>query len=504
MPLRAISRDAKVRVLFVEDSPEDADLIRFQLEDAHLDAEYLRVEDEEGLREALAGYRPDIVLSDLSMPGFSGHDALQIVREHAPQLPFIFVSGTIGEDVAVAALREGANDYILKHSSARLPAAVERALREARNEAERRRAERELMRTQRLESLSLLAAGLSHDLRNILQPLLIVPDLIAQRSEDPRLRQLANVVAECGRRGHEMAESMLSFVRGSRRASERFRVADLFHAVELLLKGSLPRTVQFEQRLEDEDLELHGNYTELQQCLLNLCLNALQAMPDGGRLELEGRAAGERVALSVADTGVGMDARTLEQLFTPFFTTKHDGTGLGLVSCQRIVEQMGGEIRVSSTPGQGTRFEVLLPLPPETAEDELQAAPAVPGQGERILIVFRDGTRSSLLGNALASQGYAPELASDGAAALRAFAESGEPDVVVVDSSIALFPATALLSTMYEAGYRGPAILVDDGVVAFERSVVPAGAVLETLPQPLDMHRLFDAVAGVLGGRHLR
>ncbi len=136
------------------------------------------------------------------MPGFSGHDALRIVRAHAPHLPFIFVSGTIGEDVAVAALHEGANDYILKHSSARLPAAVDRALREARTEAERARVEAELMRTQRLESLSLLAAGLSHDLRNILQPLLIVPDLIAQRSDDPRLRQLATVVAECGRRGH--------------------------------------------------------------------------------------------------------------------------------------------------------------------------------------------------------------------------------------------------------------------------------------------------------------
>lgn len=503
MPLRAISRDAQVRVLFIEDSPEDADLIRFQLEDAHLDAEYHRVEDEESLREALAGFKPDIVLSDLSMPGFSGHDALRIVREHSPQVPFIFVSGTIGEDVAVAALREGASDYILKNSSARLPAAVERALREARTEADRQRAERELMRTQRLESLSLLAAGLSHDLRNILQPLLIVPDLIAQRSDDPRLKQLAAVVAECGRRGHEMAESMLSFVRGSRRAAERFRVADVFHAVELLLKGSLPRNVQFERRLEAADAELHGNYTELQQCLLNLCLNAVQAMPDGGRLELVGRLEGEQVVLTVADSGVGMDQRTLEQLFTPFFTTKSDGTGLGLVSCRRIVEGLGGQISVHSVPGEGTRFDVRLPVPSEPAEDEFGMAPAVPGQGERILIVFRDGTRLSLLGNALGSQGYVTELASDGAAALRSFAEAGEPDVLVVDDSIALFPATALLSTMYEAGYRGPTILVGDAE-KFDRSVVPEGVVLEILPQPLDMHRLFAAVAGVLARRNAR
>ena len=140
-PLWAISSDARFRVLFVEDSPEDAELLQMQLEEAGLVADYLRVDDEKGLRHALADFDPDIVLSDLSMPGFSGHEALRIVRGQAPGLPFIFVSGTIGEDVAVAALREGANDYILKHSSARLPAAVERALREARTEAERARVE---------------------------------------------------------------------------------------------------------------------------------------------------------------------------------------------------------------------------------------------------------------------------------------------------------------------------------------------------------------------------
>ena len=113
MPLRAISRDQRFRVLFVEDSPEDAELLQMQLEDAGLRADFLRVDDEASLRDALDSLHPDIVLSDLAMPGFSGHEALRIVREHSPRLPFIFVSGTMGEDVAVQALHEGANDYIL-------------------------------------------------------------------------------------------------------------------------------------------------------------------------------------------------------------------------------------------------------------------------------------------------------------------------------------------------------------------------------------------------------
>ncbi|WP_372013287.1 sensor histidine kinase [Pseudoxanthomonas sp. 10H] len=500
-PLRGLGREGRFRVLFVEDSPEDAELLQMQLEDAGLAAEYLRVDEEPALRGALATFRPDIVLSDLSMPGFSGHDALRIVRAQDPHLPFIFVSGTIGEDVAVAALHEGANDYILKHSSARLPAAVDRALREARTEAERARAEAELMRTQRLESLSLLAAGLSHDLRNILQPLLIVPDLIAQRSDDPRLHQLATVVAECGRRGHEMAESMLSFVRGSRRASERILLRDLFHAVQLLLKGSLPRDMQLEVRLADPELELDANYTELQQCLLNLSLNAIQAMPAGGRLELAAEEAEGGVRLVVADTGSGMDEATIAQLFTPFFTTKTSGTGLGLVSCKRIIEGLGGRISVSSVPGAGTRFELWLPAPVDDDDLEAGEAPAEGGQGERILLVVREGTRLSLLGNALASQGYQPDLAADGAAALRRWAETGSPDVVVVDSEITLFPAEALLSTMYESGYTGPAIVIEDAAAPFDASQVPDGVPLQRLQRPLDMRRLFEAVATAVATR---
>ena len=497
-PLRAISSEGRFRVLFVEDSPEDAELLQMQLEDAGLAADFQRVDEELALHQALATFHPDIVLSDLSMPGFSGHDALRIVRGHAPHLPFIFVSGTIGEDVAVAALHEGANDYILKHSSARLPAAVDRALREARLESERARTEAELMRSQRLESLSMLAAGLSHDLRNILQPLLIVPDLISQRSDDPRLHQLATVVAECGRRGHEMAESMLSFVRGSRRASERFLLADLFRAVQLLLKGSLPRDLQLDVRLADPALALDANYTELQQCLLNLSLNAIQAMPAGGRLELVGEEADGGVRLVVADTGSGMDAQTIAQLFTPFFTTKSSGTGLGLVSCKRIVEGLGGRIGVSSVVGEGTRFELWLPAPVDVDDLDLDDAPAIAGQGERILLVSGEGARLSLLADALVSQGYLPDRASDGAAALRRWAETGAADVVVVDTRISLYPAEALLSTMHETGYAGPAIVIEDDEVPFDPARAPASMHVQRLQRPLDMHRLFDAVAAAL------
>ena len=271
-----------VRILQVEDSQMDAELISMQLLDAGLEAEFLRVDSEPELERAMREFNPDLVLSDLSMPGFSGHEALRIAQGFSAALPFIFVSGTMGEETAVQALQQGAADYILKDKTARLPAAAARAIREARAAIERERVEKELLRSQRLDCMAMLAAGLSHDLRNILQPLLIVPDLLAIHSDNPKVRKLGDVVAECGRRGHEMAESMLSFVRGSRAARERVPVASLFQAVRLLLQGSLPRQVQLQVDAVEPDLVIEANYTELQQCLLNLCLNALQAMPDGG------------------------------------------------------------------------------------------------------------------------------------------------------------------------------------------------------------------------------
>jgi len=490
-----------LHVLLVEDSPEDAELLCDQMLEAGLQAGFERVDNEAAMRAALDAKVPDIVLSDLSMPGFSGYQALRILRERYPQLPFIFVSGTMGEDTAVQALREGANDYIIKHQPARLPSAVARAVREARGERERQRVADELMRAQRLESLALLAAGLSHDLRNILQPLLIVPDLIRDRSDDPKVTRLADVVAESARRGHEMVESMLSFVRGSRRPSERIVLPRLFQAVGLLLKGSLPRNVALQLEAGDERLVVEANYTELQQVLINLALNAIQAMPEGGQLRLLAeRADGERLRIRVQDDGIGMDQATQERLFSPFFTTKDSGTGLGLVSCRRIVESLGGEIVVRSQPGQGSCFDLLLPLQAAVAAgapDEVAMLPA--GRGQRILVVDDEATRLSLLGDALSSQGYRPSVALDGAAALRLVQEAGLPDAVLVDGGIPLLSAGQLLAEMRGLGYAGPAIVLeaDDGT-AFADGPAPAGRQVHVLPKPLEMQRVLRAVADAL------
>ena len=489
-----------VRILQVEDAEMDAELISMQLLDAGLEAAFLRVDSAAALERAMGEFQPDLVLSDLSMPGFSGHDALRIAQRLSPATPFIFVSGTMGEETAVEALREGASDYVLKDKTARLPLAAARAIRESRSEAERERVEKELLRSQRLDCLAMLAAGLSHDLRNILQPLLIVPDLLAIHSDDPKIHKLGQVISESGRRGHEMAESMLAFVRGSGVARERVDVAALLQAVQLLLHGSLGRQVRLEvESLPEGELVTRGNYTELQQSLLNLCLNAVQSMPEGGTVTLSARQreapGGSVVCISVTDTGVGMDPQTLAQLFTPFFSTKSDGTGLGLVSCKRIVETYDGRIEVRSAPGQGTTFEIVLPILQDEAEAEAIESAAA-GQGQRILIVDGDATRLSLIGNALVSQGYEPMRALDGAIALQAMAVD-MPDLAIIDNDILLLSAASLLSTMRERGYAGPVVVLQDPSKPLEQGSL-VGHELHVLEKPLKMGQLFAAVEQAL------
>jgi signal transduction histidine kinase len=490
-----------VRILLVEDSELDAELLIEQLHEAGLDAAFVRVDAADDLRMALAGAPFDLVLSDMELPGFSGYEALEILQAHDPRLPFVFFSGTIGEETAVKALQEGASDYVLKHNPVRLPAAVARAIREARSEREREHAERELMRSQRLDCLAMLAAGLSHDLRNILQPLLIVPDLLSTYSDDPKILRLGSVISESGKRGHEMADSMLSFVRGSRKASETISVAALFSAVQLLLQGSLSRQVRLTVEQPPEDLLIEGNYTEFQQCLINLCLNGIQAMAErGGQLTLSATqtvaADGQDcVVLRVSDEGSGMDEATRKQLFTPFFTTKASGTGLGLMSCKRIVESVRGRIEVNSTPGQGSAFELHLPAP---AVDDWAGEDAAfrDGEGRRVLLVDGDATRLSLLGNALASQGYDPIMAPDGANALQQIARNGLPELAIIDDDILLLSAADVLAVLQEAGFDGP-------VIRLREPGTPDGGhdCAATLTKPVQVQALFEAIEHALGLR---
>ena len=497
MPNRHSRAMPTIRVLQVEDSELDAELVLAELEADDIHYEVRLVDDKAGYLAALEEFAPHIVLSDLSLPRFSGQHALELLRKRDEDLPFIFVSATLGEEAAIEALRNGATDYILKQNPARLASAVRRALAEVDARKANRRAELELIRAQRFESLAMLAGGLSHDLRNLLQPLLLAGDSLQDYQDDPRLARLGKLVRDCGKRGLDMVHSMLSFARGARRA-EQVRLGALFNAFELLMQGSVPRSVAMELVVDDPELSFEGNHTELQQCLLNLCLNAIQAMPDGGKLRIETSQtrldegffldeeqprSGRYLCISVIDEGPGMGQDVLEHLFEPFFTTKETGTGLGLLSCKRIVASHGGVMRVDSKRGRGTRFDLYMPLEELIADvASLEDMEGLEGCAERVLVVVEEAGQLSMLSDTLDTWGYQAHASQSGTAALQWIEAGGLPDLVVLDADMNLFTGVRTLAALIDRGYQG-------GVILLARADAPPD--LHELP-PLKRLHLID------------
>lgn len=505
--IRSPDLEGKVRILLVEDVPADAELVVDELQANGLDCEVRRVDTEHDYIEALDTFAPDIVLSDLGLPDFDGRRALRMLRERDALLPFIYVSGTMGEEVAVEALRDGATDYILKSNTIRLTTAVRRALREAVEQRSFRRVEEELVRVQRFESLALLAGGLSHDLRNLLQPLLLAADTLDDYADDKRLVRLGELVRGCGRRGLEMVSSMLTFARGARRA-EQVRVGALFDALDLLLQGSVPRTVELQIDTSVAELEFEGNHTELQQCLLNLCINALQAMPDGGRLRVTGEQVtldkdflrdgeqatpGDYLELAVSDTGTGMAPETMSRLFQPFFTTKLEGTGLGLLSCKRIVDSHAGVLRVDSVPGSGTSFRLYLPL--GSGEASWPATDELPhGCGEHVLVVVEGAAQLSLLADTLDGYGYQVRTQQSGAAALQSLENDGLPQLVLMDADMNLLTGVRTLVALLERDYDGAVLLLARPDAPPDLEGLPPLPHLRVLDKPVQIDALLRAV----------
>ncbi len=501
------SAQAPLRILVVEDDPIDAELAIDELRDDGLAFESRTVDDEAGFRDALETFQPDIVLSDLALPGFSGYHALDILRAQWPHMPFIFVSGTIGEEAAIEALKRGATDYVLKGRLVRLASAVRRALREAQDSVARERAEVELLRAQRFESLALLAGGLSHDLRNILQPLLLTSSLISE-NEDPELRKHGELVRDCAKRGLEMVASMLSFARGARVEIEQVKLAALFDALAMLLRGSVPRNVTLAFEKPEDDIVLEGNQTELQQCLLNLCLNAMQAMPDGGTLTLgavastleadffredEANVPGAYLTLRVTDTGIGMPEAVRANLFRPFFTTKADGTGLGLLSCKRIVTNHRGYLRVLSESGKGTTFELYLPLA-HARENGAEPAAVARGRGERVLVVAEKAGKLAMLFDALDLNGYAVTTAQSGTEALQKLDTLGLPELLVMDADLSLMTFVRTLDALLERDYTGPVILLERRDAPVDREGLPPDVRFRFIAKPVAVPELLRGV----------
>ncbi|MEB3179871.1 MAG: PAS domain S-box protein [Nostocaceae cyanobacterium] len=246
---------------------------------------------------------------------------------------------------------------------------------------EKKHLEAQYFRAQRLESLGKIASGIAHDLNNVLHPILMISELLLHKPEglNERSQEMLQILSSSAKRGASLTKQILSFARGSQAQHVPLEVGEILTEVIRVLKQTLPKSIAIERHIQLETKSLiSGVSSQIHQVLMNLCINARDAMPDGGNLTLtaENRYlepnyphksanahVGNYVMITVADTGSGIPPEMREQIFEPFFTTKEfgAGTGLGLAIVENIVKNHGGFIEVSSECGMGTRFQVYLP-----------------------------------------------------------------------------------------------------------------------------------------------
>jgi PAS domain S-box-containing protein len=385
--------------------------------------------------------------------------------------------------------------------------------------SERRRLQSQLLRAQRMDSIGALAGGIAHDLNNVLAPILMAAEALKRSATDARSQKLLSAIEFSGRRAADMVRQVLTFARGVDGESTSLEARRLLEDVEKICEETFPRSIQIDRQVAPDLWPVSGNATQLHQVLLNLCVNARDAMPQGGTLTLRGEnvtldkqyvgmkptaRAGPHVLFTVADTGTGIPEALREKVFEPFFTTKGagKGTGLGLATSLFIVRSHDGFMTLQSEDRKGATFCVYLPAASSVAMDRVTSPGAAPeGGGELILVVDDEAAIRELTKETLESHGYRVATAGDGAEAAGLFAsERGKIAAVLTDMTMPFLdgPGTIRALRRIDPGVK---ILAMSGIATHEvRDDATLSSTQAFLQKPFTADYLLRTLHEVLAG----
>ena len=383
---------------------------------------------------------------------------------------------------------------------------------------EQKRIEAEFLRAQRMDSIGAIAGGMAHDLNNALAPILMGIQIIRKKVAEPEVRQMLEVMETNTHRSADMVRQVLTFARGHDSERELLDLGKLIREMRNILVQTMPKTISVDSIVPSDLWPVLGNATQLHQALLNLCVNARDAMPKGGKLtlaadnveltpeeaaEIPEAHTGPFVILMVSDTGTGIPPDVLPKIFEAFFTTKEPGkgTGLGLSTIVRIVRNHGGFLSVKSEADTGTTFEIYLPRAeskPSSSADMVAESDA-PKLGRGQLIVFIDDDRSvrEMVAPALQEQGYRVVTASNGAECL-AILRQCEPEahLVIADVVMPIMDGLQLTEQLRTLFPQLPVILMS-GTFEDTSEALPSG-VAGFLVKPFRLEQLLAAVERTL------
>jgi two-component system, cell cycle sensor histidine kinase and response regulator CckA len=434
-----MTKNAPIRLLLIEDNPGDVRLIQEYLTPkGSTEIELLSKSRLSEALEHLKSHEVDIALMDLGLPDSVGLETLHTFRQAAPAIPVVVLTGLDDEEIAKEALRAGAQDYVTKgnHLDSMLPRAIRYAMERQQRESALMSNERALLQAQRLESLGVLAGGIAHDFNNLLTILMGNLELAKLRISEvspalPHLKNIENVAL----RAADLSRQMLAYSGKGRFLIRDLSLNEILSEMLHLIEVTIPKTIRLNQTLLPDLPLVEGDVAQIQQVILNLVTNAVDAIGDKPgeihihtmrremaaedftqlNLNLPVPEAGIYSCLLVTDTGCGMGAETLSKIFDPFFSTKAAGRGLGLSAMQGIVRSHRGAIKVYSELDRGTTFLVLLPASEEKmASSESPARSRSFAPGGKILVVDDEEEIRDSLTAMLQSIGFDVLVAEDG------------------------------------------------------------------------------------------
>jgi PAS domain S-box-containing protein len=385
---------------------------------------------------------------------------------------------------------------------------------------EQKRMESQFLRAQRLESVGRLASGIAHDLNNILSPIMMATSMLRDEARNQEDLAMLDTIDTNARRGAEIVKQVLTFARGSEGPKIPVALGRLVRELGKVIRETFPKAIHFETEIQAHAWSVLGDNTHLYQLLLNLCVNAADAMPTGGRLKVTlenitvdepfvrlnpGAQAGPHVCLTVADTGTGIPPELLDKIFDPFFTTKsaEKGTGLGLATVIGIVKGHGGFIQVGSRLDQGTQFRIYLPALPEkneAAAGEMVSSVKPPPGGQKVVLVVddeecvRDITRRTL-----EKHGYTVLLAADGIQAITLLRERvQEIKMVITDMSMPLMDGEAVIRAIRQMDADLPVVAMSGLAPQIFALQLEGLHIQHILTKPFSSGDLLQAVTTVL------
>jgi two-component system cell cycle sensor histidine kinase/response regulator CckA len=522
-----------LHILHLEDDLNDAELVQYALEADGITSAILRVQTRDDFVAALERGGIDLILSDFDLPAFDGLSAAEVVQTRWTTIPLILVSGSLDEDLTIDSFKIGATDCVPKRDLSRLAPAVRRAMREVEQAIEQRRLEAQVIESQKLELISQLSSGVAHDFNNLLAVILGYSELITSEfGQNSILRKYTDEIRHASNRAAGLTRQLLLFSRKQLVRPEVINPNDAVKEVDELLRQLIDqKKIEITIHAGSKTGFIEADFSHIGQVLVNLVLNARDAMPDGGKVSIEtanvtldekyanlhtGVIPGEYVTLTVSDTGTGMTEEVKAHLFEAFFTTKPFGTGLGLATCRTIIQQSGGHIDVSSEIREGTTFKIYLPRVEQPLQIETEPVRSIPllqeiealraseglssipsKSSHRILVVDDEVSIRQLTTELLTRAGFVVDGATDGAAGWAAL-QARHYDLVITDNFMPHVTGIEMVKKIQAESMNLPVIMATAIFPQEEFQLHPWLQSIPTLLKPFRAAELLSTVRKVL------